>query len=80
MFIGVRTFMIKIVEGLPPYPPLSQSPNSKRNKILLIYKLKNYKFIIYDDIKLYIRVCSIDDCMKLQDDFNSFSEWFKTLG
>lgn len=33
-----------------------------------------------DDIKLYMSVSTIDDCLKLQIDINTFSEWFDKLG
>lgn len=33
-----------------------------------------------DDINLYTQVNSIDDCHKLQADFDKFSVWFSTLG
>jgi len=33
-----------------------------------------------DNIKLYIRAHTIDDCLKFQDDLNRFSNWFGQLG
>lgn len=33
-----------------------------------------------DDIKLFIKVNSVDDCLLLQDDLNSFVLWSETLG
>lgn len=32
-----------------------------------------------DDIKLYLRVGSIDDCLHLQSDLNSFVNWLKNI-
>jgi hypothetical protein len=33
-----------------------------------------------DDIKLFLRVGSIDDCLHLQSDLDSFVYWFKNIG
>jgi len=33
-----------------------------------------------DDIKLYMRVSTFDDCLKLQTDFDSFYVWSSSLG
>jgi len=33
-----------------------------------------------DDIKIYLRVCTPNDCTKIQSDLNRFSDWCNTLG
>jgi hypothetical protein len=33
-----------------------------------------------DDIKIYLRECTLDDSKKLQSNLNRFSNWFNTLG
>ncbi|KAL4126471.1 hypothetical protein QTP88_010693 [Uroleucon formosanum] len=47
-----------------------------------LHRVTNHsKFLCFaDDIKLYIRVATPDDCTKLQSDIDRFSNWFNTLG
>ncbi|KAL4142191.1 hypothetical protein QTP88_004700 [Uroleucon formosanum] len=43
--------------------------------------LSNSQILCFeDDIKLYSRISSSDDCILLQSDFDRFTEWFNFLG
>ena len=43
--------------------------------------LHHCQFLCFaDDIKLYLRVTTPNDCTKLQSDLDRFSNWFKSLG
>jgi len=52
--------------------PVSVQGYSSSHKILR-------RLCFADNIKLYARISSNDDCLKLQDNFNRFSEWFGKL-
>jgi len=47
----------------------------------LNHVLQNCQFLCFaDDIKLYLRITTPDDCTKLQSDLDRFSNWFNPLG
>jgi hypothetical protein len=47
----------------------------------LHHVLHHCQFLCFaDDIKLYLRISSPNDCTKLQSDLDRFSNWFESLG
>uniref|UniRef100_A0A2S2NAB7 Putative RNA-directed DNA polymerase n=1 Tax=Schizaphis graminum TaxID=13262 RepID=A0A2S2NAB7_SCHGA len=43
--------------------------------------LKHSQLLCFaDDMKFFLKIYSVDDCLKLQDDLNRFSAWAETLG
>lgn len=43
--------------------------------------LKYYKFLYFpDDIQLSLKINSLDDCEKLQNNLHNFVEWVKLIG
>lgn len=43
--------------------------------------LRHCRFLCFaDDIKLLMRICNIEEFLKLQSDYDSFSKWFSELG
>lgn len=53
--------------------------------ILFINSVKNFlpntKVLLFaDDIKIFLKIHSPSDCLKLQSDLNSFSEWTQDIG
>jgi len=53
--------------------------------ILFINSVKNFlphtKVLLFaDDIKIFLKIRSPSDCLKLQSDLNSFNEWTQALG
>lgn len=74
--------------GLKCFMLLSGVPQVENFSFILIFLfincihnvLHHYSYMCFvDDIKLFIQMYTVDDCLKLQADINRFSEWYNIL-
>lgn len=72
----------------PFYPPSGVGQGSKLSSLLFILTfddirkhIKNSQFQLYaDDLKIYKKITSYNDCILLQEDLNSSQKWLASVG
>jgi len=78
--LGVKSNVYLATSGVPqgghPSPFLFSLFINSVSSVLSISQILCFA----DDIKLYSRISSLDDCILLQSDFDRFTEWFNLLG